>query len=364
MKLNVSNWSNRFAVGANSDAQRALEESNMKQQNRSLRLIAGVATILSSGLLVGFTSVIAGEPAGGAIKSPLLELGPIIFVSNRSGIISGTPNGNDLWTMNANGTNPVALTDNDYAEFEPQWNPSGTKIAFTSNEDAVTRGAGFATDWDVYTMNPDGSDVVNLTPDDPGNPSYDFGSTWSPDGTKIAFASDRDAPGSGIHKIYVMNADGSGTPVRLTNTAGSEGHPAWSKDGTKIAFKDSRHGNDEIYVINVVTGVQTRLTNNSAADWSPNWSPDGSKIAFTSSRTGNTDVYSMNASNGSGLKRLTTNNAEENEPAYSPDGTKIVFYRRHDVENQEIYIMNADGKKQVRLTNNYPFSDGDPTWKP
>lgn len=335
----------------------------MKQRNRSLRLIAGVATLLMSGLVVGFTSVLAGEPAGGAMKSPLLELGPIIFVSNRGGIISGTPNGNDIYTMNANGTNPVALTDNDYAEFEPQWDPSGTKIAFTSNQDAVTRGQGFATDWDVYVLDTVDGSVSNLTPDDPNNPSYDFGSTWSNDG-RIAFASDRENVGSGIYKIYVMNADGSGTPVRLTNTAGSEGHPAWSRDGTRIAFKDSRHGNDEIYVINVVTGVQTRLTNNSAADWSPNWSPDGSKIAFTSSRTGNTDVYSMNASNGSGLKRLTTSTAGDYEPAYSPDGTKILFYRGHDVENHEIYIMNADGKKQVRLTNNYPFLDGDPTWKP
>src|SRR3990172_8551369 len=102
----------------------------MKQQNRSLGLIAGVATLLGSGLIMGFTGGMAGKPAGGATKAPPFALGPIIFVSNRLGIISGTPNGNDIWTMNANGTNPVALTDNDWAEYEPQWNPFGTRIAF------------------------------------------------------------------------------------------------------------------------------------------------------------------------------------------------------------------------------------------
>lgn len=88
------------------------------------------------------------------------------------------------------------------------------------------------------------------------------------------------------------------------------------------------------------------------------------KIAFTSYRTGNSDVYLMNAAGGSGLRRLTTNPDEEHEPAFSPDGTKIVYYRRHDVDNYEVYIMNADAKQQARLTNNYPFLDVDPTWKP
>lgn len=355
MKLKVSNWSNRFAVGANSVAQRGLEESTMKQRNRSLRLIAGVATILMSGLLVGFRGVIAGEPAGGAMKSPPLVLGPMIFVSNRSGIVPGTPNGNEIWTMNANGTNPVRLTNNTTAEWEPHWNPAGTKIAFTSN--LAVNGIPWDGNWDVYTMNPDGSDVTNLT----NSPSYDFNSTWSPDGSQIAFTTDRD----GNAEIYVMDQFG-GNLINLTNNLASDGHPAWSSDGSKIAFRSDRNGNDEIYVMNFDGTGQTRLTNNAAVDNLPAWSPDGTKIAFSSSRSGTYDIYSMNA-NGTGLKRLTNNPAEEIEPAWSPDGTKIVYCRRHDGSNSnntEIYTMNADGKQQVRLTNNYPFVDADPTWKP
>jgi len=326
----------------------------MKRQTKLLGSIGVLAALMAFGLIVGFTGEMAGKPAGGAMTPPPLALGPIIFVSNRLGIISGTPNGNDIWTMNANGTNPVALTDNDWAEYEPQWNPFGTKIAFTSNREAVLQGLSFDANWDVYTMDAGGSGVTNLT----NSPSYDFGSTWSPDGSKIAFATDRD----GNFEIYVMDQFG-GNLINLTNNSANEGHPAWSPDGSKIAFFSNRNGNDEIYVMNADGSGQTRLTNNSAIDYLPNWSPDSTKIAFTSYRTGNGDIYLMNA-NGSGLKRLTKDSDGEYEPAWSPDGTKIVYYRGHDVANHEIYIMRADGKQQVRLTNNYPFLDADPTWKP
>jgi TolB protein len=92
-----------------------------------------------------------------------------------------------------------------------------------------------------------------------------------------------------------MNANGSGT-VRLTNDAAQDGQSAWSPDGTKIAFSTNRDGNLEIYVMNANGTGQTRLTNNIGfADLDPDWSPDGSKIAFSSNRDGNLEIYSMNA---------------------------------------------------------------------
>lgn len=306
---------------------------------RSLQtLAAGAATLLTAGLIMGFTA----PPA----------LAQLIFVSNRSGIVNGTPNGNEIWTMNADGTNPVRLTNNSWAEWEPQWNPAGNKIAFTSN--SPVNGIPWDGNWDVFTMNPDGTGVINLT----NSPSYDFGATWSPDGTRIAFATDRD----GNTEIYSMDAFG-GSLLNLSNNAASEGHPAWSPNGAKVAFFSTRDGNDEIYVMNADGSGQTRLTNNAATDYLPTWSPDGTKIAFTTNRDGNFEIYSMSA-NGSGLKRLTNNAGEDAEPAWSPDGTKIVFYSNRS-GNTEIYTMNADGKgNPTRLTNNAPYGDFDPTWKP
>ncbi len=85
------------------------------------------------------------------------------------------------------------------------------------------------------------------------------------------------------------------------------------------------------------------------------------KIAFTSTRDGNVEIYVMDA-DGSNQLRLTSNAAFDGDPAWSPDGAKIAFTSTRD-GNEEIYVMNADGSKQTRLTNN-TFLDRTPAWSP
>lgn len=102
------------------------------------------------------------------------------------------------------------------------------------------------------------------------DPAGDFGSAWSPDGTTIAFHSDRD----GDFEIYVMDADGAGL-APLTDEPAADVAPAWSPDGTAIVFVSNRDGNEEIYVMNADgTGV-ARLTADPADDGDPAWSPAG-----------------------------------------------------------------------------------------
>ena len=150
---------------------------------------------------------------------------------------------------------------------------------------------------DIHVLNTDGSGVTILT----DNSFYDGMPAWSPDGTKIAFVSDRDGNG----EIYVMNADGS-HPTNLTNTSGGDDTPAWSPDGTKIAFVSDRDGNAEIYVMNADGSHPTNLTNTSGGDDTPAWSPDGTKIAFVSDRDGNAGIYIMNV-DGSNATKLVGN---------------------------------------------------------
>ena len=194
------------------------------------------------------------------------------------------------------------------------------------------------------------------------------------DGSKIAFVSDRDSNNPdtmGNIEIYVMNADGSGQ-TRLTSGSAINCCPSWSPDGTKIALSSVRDDDVsrslEIYVMNADGSNRTRLTNNWYNDWHPSWSSDGTKIAFSSARDGNHDIYVMNA-DGSNRTRLTDNSAIDLNPSWSPDGSMIAFSSDRDgkmgrwtVPN-EIYVMNADGSNQTRLTNN-PADDTEPSWSP
>lgn len=220
---------------------------------------------------------------------------------------------------------------------------------------------------DIRIVRPSGEGNTRLTT----HPGRDLEPTWSPDGSRIAFRSDRD----GSDDVYVMGADGTGT-ARLTNHAGPDYQPAWSPDGTRIAFVSERDGNAEIYVMSAGGENVVRLTNNSARDEQPGWSPDNRKIVFRSERDGNGEIYAMNA-DGSAATRLTANGSDDNNPAWSPDGSNIVFSRlvvcNPAIEDRvpcqsHPFTIAADGSNERPLIVETPWlSDGgilgDADWK-
>jgi uncharacterized repeat protein (TIGR01451 family) len=200
-----------------------------------------------------------------------------------------------------------------------QPNNSG-KIAFASNRDGSAQ---------IYSMNQDGSNLFRLTSDAANNECP----RWSPNNSRIVFQSDRDNPFSGAAEIYVMNWDGSGQ-TRLTNNVYDDSAPVWSPDGTKIALQSARNGvNYQVYVMNADGSGQVNVSNSTANDIQPSWSPDGTKIAFASDRdqAGFSSIYVMNA-NGSNQTRLTTSGSgfRDDQPAWSPDGMKLAFTTTRD----------------------------------
>jgi hypothetical protein len=201
-------------------------------------------------------------------------------------------------------------------------------------------------------MGADGSSQTNVT----NHPAFDLNPAWSPDGTRIAFTSDRD----GNYEIYTMNVDGS-NQTNVTNNAADDFFPTWSADGSTIAFSSNRGGDFDVYTMNSDGSNPTNITNDPADDFTGDWSPDGTRIAFASERDGDLEIYTMGA-DGSDVTKATDSPAEDLYPAWAPDGTKIAFASFRDGD-YEIYVMNPDGSAQVNLTNELAGGDFDPDWQ-
>ena len=288
--------------------------------------------------------------------------GKIAFDSNRSGNW-------EIYTMSPDGSGVARLTNNPARDVAPAWSPDGTKIAFMSNRDDpnpdTCYGPSSSCNWEIYTMNADGTGQTRIT----NNPAEDQTPAWSPDGAEIVFTSDRGTPR--FFDVYKMNADGSGV-TNLTSAAGARDiWPAWSPDGTKIAFSSDRDAlgiSYDLYTMNADgTGVTHLTTDPRWIEGAANWSPDGTKIAFhgQSPTNGNFQIYTMNP-DGSGVARLTNNLANDQEPAWSPDGTKIVFDRREFSAYFEVHTMVADGTGVTNLTGsqNTEIYPSYPDWQP
>ncbi|MFL5608505.1 MAG: protein kinase domain-containing protein [Gemmatimonadaceae bacterium] len=263
----------------------------------------------------------------------------IAFVTDRDG---PDPEGNlgnqEIYVMNADGTDQRRLTTDKGIDSSPALSPDGTRIAFTSQ-----RAGGF----DIFVMNVDGSDQRQLTSfTERGLGAID--PTWSPDGRRIAF-------NTRVKEIdiWVINVDGTGL-VKLTDDPAGARAPAWSPDGRKIAYTTRRDGHADIFVMDADGSNPVRLTVNEWGDSFPAWSPDGRRIAFQSNRDGDQEIYVMNA-DGSGQTRLTTHPGEDAWPAWSPDGRQIVF-QRVVLGHAQLHVMNADGSNVRLLTELSPVA--------
>ena len=212
----------------------------------SVEITPAAATLGAPGEVVILVAEVGHEHAGTMENRNVRwsSLDELVATVDRDGLVTAAGAGVARIMAEAGAVADTALVT--VAPLEPP-----DQILFVSERDGNA---------EVYVMDADGSNPVNLTNDIAG----DDQPVWSPDGSKIAFVKNTD--------IYVMNADGS-APVNLTNAAGIDDEPAWSPDGTKVAFRSNRDGNFEIYVVNVDGTGQTRLTNDPAEDRTPRWRP-------------------------------------------------------------------------------------------
>jgi Tol biopolymer transport system component len=223
----------------------------------------------------------------------------------------------DVFSVNPDGSENIDLTaENGFNEERPAGSADGLHVTFQTFRDKG---------WNVFAMNTDGSGLINLT--QTVNPVINFEPTWSPDGSRVAFMRQNLTPGE--QDIWTVGANGS-NPINLTNSPGvEETSPEYSPDGTKIVY--------------ISTG------------------PNPCCVASY-----NNDIWVMNA-DGTNQTQLTTTDfpIQSIAPAWSADGTKIAFSRTESKTDDGLHVMDANGANQTRLLNEgAPILTGTVSWSP
>ncbi len=214
------------------------------------------------------------------------EFQPAYAPDGRRVAFTSSQNGNEIYVMDADGTNRVRLTNNPARDARPAFSPRGDRIAFTSNRPGPD---GFADD-EIYVMDAadrdgdgNGDNLTQVTDNTAlvvNNARVlvnDTHANFSPNGEELVFTSNRDSTALQQNdEIYLSDSDGSGTSIRLTHNPAVDEFPAFSPDGRELAFSSSRDANFEIYTMNVApedpaTNQPVRLTENPEIDSKPDW---------------------------------------------------------------------------------------------
>jgi len=319
---------------------------------------------------IPYTATPVPEPSSTPTQTPTPTATTVVIGGGgRIAFISDREDGRTLqiWTMNADGSDPRQLTFGPGSKGQPRWSIDGTKIIYTAPGGSDTYGNDLGLD--LFVINVDRSgEPTNLTE----SIGDDFDPAWSPDGSQIAFTSTRV---NSLKQVFVTgvecnpapeNCSITETPRNVTAGYAVEYAPAWSPNGQTLA------------VIASINRAPGRIFLRPAEGGEPSWfdlqdkiigadhlslSSNGQFIAFTwLVKYGKQEIYIAYAQNP-GLDPLSlTSSLGNKEPAFSPNDQWIVFTSTRD-QNPEIYIMTTTGSGQTNLTQN-PGRDLQPDWQP
>ena len=289
----------------------------------------------------------------GPAEMTVRRAGKIAFASNRDGSW-------DIWTMNPDGSDPVNLTRDVASDFKPTWSPTGEQILFVSFREGGES---------LYLMDADGSNIRRVF----DNWHSRSPAAWAPDGKRIASVRD------GV--LYILTLDDkSVVPVAETGF-GSIGDPAWSPDGKEIAFTYLRPKRGyELRLLNVETLKQTLLLGELEkypVKFDPAWSPNGEQIAFVLHKfrpiLSHTDafawqdeetIYIINR-DGRNLRQLVSEKGPDAlHPTWSPDGKEIIYQQGIHLPEvgdiRQFFKIDVNSRAKTQLT--HEGANRDPNW--
>jgi serine/threonine protein kinase len=232
----------------------------------------------------------------------------------------------------------------------PAWSPDGTQIAFSSNRDG---------DWDIYRVNADGSDLQNLTNRDPES---DLAPSWSPDGSQIVYASNH----YGTYDIWTMRSSDGLDAITRIQKSGYDSFPTWSPDGTSIAYLSDNDGTVPVQAFTIAEGDEQPqpVDTNGGPSGAPVWSPDGASVAFWSNINGGGIVI---AQPGRWVQIVSGVQVAAHGPnpvpvSWSPDGRYLAYSAPTAGHRHITYVMYADGSGRHAVTGlgNAQY----PAWRP
>lgn len=284
---------------------------------------------------------VAAHPAGGRLDPAVPR---IVFESDRGG-------NRDIYVMDADGADPVALTNHLAGDFEPDWAPDGTRIVFASDRDSLFRGH-----VQLYVVDARGEAVERITDD----MKTEINPRWSPDGRGIAFMTAWRVGGQPRRELQYLDWRTRERRVLLRDDSLDGDGIAWSPDGRSIAFSSSREEVDkELYLLDVDGGGVRRLTRSPDWDLHPAFSPDGRRLLFVSLRDGGVatlHISDVDRWNPIALPAIGW------QPAWAPNGEQFAFavweLARLDTD---IYVADANGRRQRNLTLKFG-ADSHPDW--